>query len=148
MIALIITVTNSLDLATISTVAQSTPKSNNISAINSVTIGDNLVLFSALSNLSPNNPHPIKSQCFNYGFVANNKPLGNLLIIKYRNDGKWYSDNRAILEYRNSSRHYTGARRSVKVGLQCTYFYKIYRATKINNAYYRNKYYTRWSRVK
>ncbi|MGA9845493.1 MAG: hypothetical protein WBP64_07995 [Nitrososphaeraceae archaeon] len=87
MIALIITVTNSLDLATISTAAQSTPKSNNISAINSVTIGDNLVLFSALSNLSPNNPHPIKSQCFNYGFVANNKPLGNLLIIKYRNDG-------------------------------------------------------------
>jgi hypothetical protein len=32
-------------------------------------------------------PHPIKAECFLHGFVANNKPLGDLLIIKFRNDG-------------------------------------------------------------
>jgi hypothetical protein len=42
LIAITITATNSLDLATISAAAQSTPKSNNISAVNSVTIGDNV----------------------------------------------------------------------------------------------------------
>ena len=71
----------------ISTSAQSPSKSNTIASENRVTIGDNLVPFSALSNLSPNSPNPIKSECFNYGYVANNRPLGNLLIIKYKNDG-------------------------------------------------------------
>ena len=62
-------------------------KPNAIMAGNKVTTGDNLVPFSALSNLSPNSPNPIKSECFNYGYVSNNKPLGNLLIIKYKSDG-------------------------------------------------------------
>jgi hypothetical protein len=76
-----------LNFVNISIRAQTTTKSNNISAVNRVTIGDNLVPFSALENLSPNSPRPIKSDCFTYGYVADNKPLGNLLIIKYKNDG-------------------------------------------------------------
>lgn len=80
-------IANPLYNASISISAQSTPKSDNISALNKVTVGDNLVPFSALSNLSPNSPYPIKSECFNYGYVALNKPLGNLLIIKYKIDG-------------------------------------------------------------
>lgn len=86
-IALTAIIANPLYNASISISAQSTPKSDNISALNKVTVGDNLVPFSALSNLSPNSPYPIKSECFNYGYVALNKPLGNLLIIKYKIDG-------------------------------------------------------------
>lgn len=42
---------------------------------------------SPFSNLSLGSPHPIKVECFLHGFVANNKPLGDLLVIKFRNDG-------------------------------------------------------------
>ena len=54
---------------------------------NSVYTGDNLVPFSTLSNLSSLSPHPIKADCFIYGYVANNKPLGDLLIVKFKNNG-------------------------------------------------------------
>jgi hypothetical protein len=82
MIALI----SMIGYTSISTSAQSPSKSNIIAVENRVTIGDNLVPFSALSNLSPNSPNPIKSECFNYGYVANNRQLGNLLLIKYKNE--------------------------------------------------------------
>lgn len=42
---------------------------------------------SPISNLKLESPHPIEVECFHQGFVANNKPLGDLLIIKFRNDG-------------------------------------------------------------
>lgn len=61
--------------------------SDNSSTGNSVTTGDNLVPFSMLANLSSMSPHPIRADCFIYGYVANNKPLGDLLIIKFRNNG-------------------------------------------------------------
>jgi hypothetical protein len=60
---------------------------NNSSTGNSVSKGDNLVPFSTVSNLSSGSPHPIRADCFLYGYVASNKPLGDLLIIKYRSDG-------------------------------------------------------------
>ena len=87
LIVVMITLISLIGFASVSTSAQSPSKSNIIAAENRVTIGDNLVPFSALSSLSPNSPNPIKSECFNYGYVANKRPLGNLLIIKYRNDG-------------------------------------------------------------
>jgi hypothetical protein len=59
----------------------------NISSINSVTRGDNIVPFSTLSNLSSTSPNPIRASCFVYGYVSNDSPLGNLLIIKFRRDG-------------------------------------------------------------
>jgi hypothetical protein len=37
--------------------------------------------------LSPNSPHPIKAECLLYGYVSDDKPLGNLLIVKFKNDG-------------------------------------------------------------
>lgn len=46
-----------------------------------------LVPFSTLSNLSSVSPRPIRADCFIYGYVANNKPLGDLLIIKFKNNG-------------------------------------------------------------
>ena len=58
----------------------------NISNINSVTRGDNLVPFSTLSNLSSTSPNPIRANCFVYGYVSDDRPLGNLLIIKFRRD--------------------------------------------------------------
>jgi hypothetical protein len=87
LIVVMIALISLISYTSISTSAQSPSKSNTITSENRVTIGDNLVPFSALSNLSPNSPNPIKSECFNYGYVANNRPLGNLLIIKYKNDG-------------------------------------------------------------
>ncbi|MGB8935958.1 MAG: hypothetical protein WCC17_12715 [Candidatus Nitrosopolaris sp.] len=50
---------------------------------NSVTTGDNLVPFSTLSNLSSVSPHPIRADCFIYGYVAK----FDLLIIKFNNNG-------------------------------------------------------------
>jgi hypothetical protein len=87
LIIVLITLIGLIGYASISTPAPSIFKSTTNAAENRVTIGDNLVPFSALSNLSPNSPNPIKSECFNYGYIANNRPLGNLLIIKYKNDG-------------------------------------------------------------
>ncbi len=83
MIIGLISLLNYLD---ISASAQVGIKSDTTAAKNRVTLGDNLVPFSTLSNLSPNSPSPIKSECFNYGYVSDSRPLGNLLIIKYKND--------------------------------------------------------------
>jgi hypothetical protein len=69
------------------TITQTPTTNNNSSGLNTVNRGDNIIPFSTLSNLSPNSPHPIKSQCFVYGYVSDDKPLGNLLIIKFKIDG-------------------------------------------------------------
>lgn len=84
---MIIGLINLIDYPYISTSAQVSTKPDTNAAKSRVTTGDNLVPFSTLSHLSPNSPNPIKSECFNYGYVSDNKPLGNLLIIKYKNDG-------------------------------------------------------------
>ena len=52
-----------------------------------VTRGDNIVPFSVLSNLSSTSPNPIRADCFAYGYVSDERPLGDLLIIKFKNDG-------------------------------------------------------------
>ena len=86
-LVMIITLISLLDYPDIAASTQVSIKPDTITTKSRVTIGDNLVPFSTLSNLSPNSPNPIKSECFNYGYVSDNKPLGNLLIIKYKNDG-------------------------------------------------------------
>jgi len=75
------------ELASVATAIVQDRNINNSSAANSVSTGDNLVPFSTVSNLSSGSPHPIRADCFLYGYVANNKPLGDLLIIKFRSDG-------------------------------------------------------------
>jgi hypothetical protein len=87
LLILIIWLISLLDYLYISAAAQVGIKPDTTTAKNRVTIGDNLVPFSALSDLSSNSPSPIRSECFNYGYVSDSRPLGNLLIIKYKNDG-------------------------------------------------------------
>jgi hypothetical protein len=60
---------------------------NNSAKLNAVTTGDNIVPFSTLATLSHTSPRPIRAECLIYGYVADDKPLGNLLIIKFREDG-------------------------------------------------------------
>jgi hypothetical protein len=60
---------------------------NNSAKLNAVTTGDNIVPFSTLATLSHTSPPPIKAECLIYGYVADDKPLGNLLIIKFKEDG-------------------------------------------------------------
>ena len=60
---------------------------SNSAKLNAVTIGDNIVPFSTLATLSQTSPRPIRSECLIYGYVADAKPLGNLLIIKFKEDG-------------------------------------------------------------
>jgi hypothetical protein len=60
---------------------------NNSSKLYAVTTGDNIVPFSTLATLSHTSPRPIRAECLIYGYVADDKPLGNLLIIKFKEDG-------------------------------------------------------------
>jgi hypothetical protein len=60
---------------------------NNSAKLNAVTTGDNIVPFSTLATLSHTSPRPIRAECLIYGYVADDKPLGNLLIIKFKEDG-------------------------------------------------------------
>ena len=60
---------------------------NNSAKLNAVTTGDNIVPFSTLASLSHTSPRPIRAECLIYGYVADDKPLGNLLIIKFKEDG-------------------------------------------------------------
>ena len=83
----LITIDSATAAAEITNNASSYNNAYNISSINSVTRGDNIVPFSTLSNLSSTSPNPIRASCFVYGYVSNDRPLGNLLIIKFRRDG-------------------------------------------------------------
>ena len=60
---------------------------NNSAKLYAVTTGDNIVPFSTLATLSHTSPRPIRAECLIYGYVADDKPLGNLLIIKFKEDG-------------------------------------------------------------
>ena len=60
---------------------------NNSAKLNAVTTGDNIVPFSTLATLSHTSPRPIRAECLIYGYVADDKPLGSLLIIKFKEDG-------------------------------------------------------------
>ncbi len=60
---------------------------NNSAKLYAVTTADNIVPFSTLATLSHTSPRPIKAECLIYGYVADDKPLGNLLIIKFKEDG-------------------------------------------------------------
>ena len=60
---------------------------DNSAKLYAVTTGDNIVPFSTLATLSHTSPRPIRAECLIYGYVADDKPLGNLLIIKFKEDG-------------------------------------------------------------
>ena len=60
---------------------------NNSAKLYAVTTGDNIVPFSTLATLSHTSPRPIRAECLIYGNVPDDKPLGNLLIIKFKEDG-------------------------------------------------------------
>ncbi len=60
---------------------------NNSAKLYAVTTADNIVPFSTLATLSHTSPRPIRAECLIYGYVADDKPLGNLLIIKFKEDG-------------------------------------------------------------
>ena len=60
---------------------------NNSAKLYAVTTGDNIVPFSTLATLSHTSPRPIRAECLIYGYLADDKPLGNLLIIKFKEDG-------------------------------------------------------------
>ena len=60
---------------------------NNSAKLYAVTTGDNIVPFSTLATLSHTSPRPIRAECLIYGYVTDDKPLGNLLIIKFKEDG-------------------------------------------------------------